>query len=130
MAVYYKDITGFIILLPAVALAGLSAGRIAGLASVFGSLCGGWLIVHLTNRPGAVDPNLWTAATINFLVVGVFLSLVSASLRKTLKRLDRSVQALSAYDARIDATEEELRAMVDQSSAGIARVDPEGRILS
>jgi hypothetical protein len=40
---FYKDITGFMILLPAVVLAALAAGRIAGVTAVFASLIGGWL---------------------------------------------------------------------------------------
>ncbi|CAN5324760.1 hypothetical protein BH09PSE1_BH09PSE1_08680 [soil metagenome] len=129
-AVFYKDITGFMILLPGVVLAALAAGRIAGITSVVACLGGGWLLVHFGSNTGVSSTRLNVVATVNFIVVGLFVSVVAASLRKILHRLDASVEAQKAADARVGETEIELRAMVDQASAGIARVGLDGVIES
>ena len=46
------QVTGFIILLPAVTLAALTGGRVAGLVATTACLLGGWAIAG----PGAVGP--------------------------------------------------------------------------
>jgi PAS domain S-box-containing protein len=129
LAAFYKDVTGFMILLPGVVLAALSAGRIAGMTSVIACLGGGWLLVHVTGLgANGGSARLNAIATVNFVIVGLFASVVAASLRKTVRRLDAAVVAQQAADARIGETEIELRAMVDQASAGIARVALDGVI--
>ncbi|CAN5380506.1 hypothetical protein BH10PSE1_BH10PSE1_23890 [soil metagenome] len=129
-AAFYQEISGFIILLPGVILAALAGGRVAGLTSVFACLGGGWLLVHLTGGGESMGSRINTVATVNFVIVGLFSTIVGASLRKTLQRLDASIQAQKAADARVGETEIELRAMVDQASAGIARVGLDGVIES
>ena len=69
-------------------------------------------------------------ATVNFVIVGLFVTVVAASLRKTLLRLDTAMAERRTADARMGETELELRAMVDQASAGIARVGLDGVVLS
>ena len=133
----YGDITGFMILLPAVMVAGLAGGVVAGLTAVVVCLAGGWAVVGL-DTPGSVwSQQLGRIATTNFLLVGAFASILSASLRSTVRRLDASVSALDrtsdaarmAEAARLE-TQAELRAMIDQASAGIARVDSTGLVVS
>jgi PAS domain S-box-containing protein len=129
-ATFYKDITGFMILLPGVVLASLAAGRIAGATSVLTCLAGGWVLVHYGAASGVSSTRLNVVATVNFVIVGLFVSVVAASLRKILHRLDASLAAQKAADARVGETEIELTAMVDQASAGIARVGLDGRIVT
>jgi PAS domain S-box-containing protein len=124
---FYKDITGFMILLPAVVLAGLAAGRIAGVTAVFASLIGGWLLVG-TDGPGGLSTPLGQIATVNFLIVGLFVALIAASLRKTVNSLDETVAALKVSNVRVGQTELELGAIIEQASAGIARVGLDGII--
>ncbi|CAN5231178.1 hypothetical protein BH10PSE2_BH10PSE2_17400 [soil metagenome] len=124
---FYQDITGFMILLPAVVLAGLAAGRTAGVTAVLGCLIGGWLLVGPTG-PSGILGDLGRIATVNFLIVGLFVAVVAASLRKTVRSLDASLTALEVSDTRIGETEQELRAVIDQASAGIARIGLDGVI--
>jgi len=122
---FYKDITGFMILLPAVVLAGLAAGRIAGLAAVVTCIVGGWLLVGV-DGPTGLGTTSGQVTTVNFLIVGVFVTLVAASLRKTVHSLDNTVAALKRSDVRMGQTELELAAIIEQASAGIARVSLDG----
>jgi len=124
---FYGEITGFMILLPAVVLAALAAGRVGGIAALVAALLGGWALVGPVGSSGLSTP-LGQVATVNFILVGLFTVLVAASLRKTVRSLDASVAALEAIDVRVGETELELRAMVDQASAGIARVGLDGVI--
>jgi PAS domain S-box-containing protein len=126
----YQEISGFIILLPGVILAALAGGRIAGLTATAACLGGGWLIVSLNSGDAGMGTRLNTVATVNFIIVGVFCTWVGASLRKIMARLTTVQAAQQAADARIDETEVELRAMIDQAAAGIVRVDMDGAILS
>ncbi len=134
---FYGQVTGFIILLPAVVLAGLAGGRSAGIVAVFACLFGGWAVAGPGATGVGVGNPMGRIATVNFVIVGLFLAVVSASLRKTLRRLDQTIADLGAARARNDETEAglqssaaELRAMVDQAAAGIVRSDLTGRILS
>lgn len=134
----YGGATGFMILLPAVMIAALAGGLTSGLVAAAACLLGGWLLI--INPEGAGPLPQWSvarASTVNFVVVSVFASVLSASLRSTLRRLDASLRALDATsdEARISEaarrdTEVQLRAMVEQAAAGIARVNPEGRLVS
>lgn len=129
LSAFYQDVTGFMILLPGVILAALAAGRAAGFTAVAVCLVGGWLLVG-----GAVgDQNfvgsLARVATVNFILVGIFSTVVAASLRATVRGLELSRSELDATGRRIGRTEAELQAMVDQASAGIARVDLSGRVV-
>ena len=124
-SVFYQDIAGFMILLPSVVLAALMAGRIAGVTAVVTSLIGGWLLVG-TDGPDGLQTPLGEIATVNFLIVGFFVTLVAASLRKTVNSLDATVAALQVSDGRNTQSEQELGAIIEQASAGIARVGLDG----
>lgn len=131
----YGSATGFMILLPAVMVAALAGGMRAGMTAVLACLLGGWTILHIGGS-GLQTPQA-RASTINFTLVGIFAALMSASLRSTVRRLDASLRKLdvtsdearAAEAARRDS-QAQLRAMIDQASAGIARVDLDGRVVS
>lgn len=133
----YGDITGFMILLPAVMVAALAGGVTAGLVAVVACLFGGWAIVGLETPGAGWRDLLGRVATGNFVIVGAFASVLSASLRSTVRRLDASLRALDATSDEARAaeaawrdSEAQLRGMVEQASAGIARVDMDGRVVS
>ncbi len=105
---FYAEVTGFMILLPAVIAAALAGGRIAGLTALFACLFGGWVIVGAGGIGAGVGNRLGVVATTNFIVVGLFSTVVAASLRKALWRLDATVGDLQASAARIDETEGRL----------------------
>lgn len=87
----YGEVTGFTILLPAVTLAALAAGWTGALTALLVCTCGGWAIVALTatGRDGVLHA-IGGAATWNFVLVGLFIAAVGASLRKALSRLSES----------------------------------------
>ncbi|WP_235562739.1 PAS domain S-box protein [Brevundimonas sp. Root1423] len=116
---FYGQISGFIILLPGVVLAALAAGRVAGVTTVVASLFGGWIIAGPTSVGVGISTPIGVVSTTNFIVVGLFLVLVGASLRKTLSRLDRSVADLSAADARIGESDARFRLMADTAPSPV-----------
>ncbi len=105
---FYAEVTGFMILLPAVIAAALAGGRVAGLVALFTCLFGGWAVVGLDTIGAGVGTRMGVVATTNFIVVGLFATVVAAALRKALWRLDESVGQLRASLARIDETEGRL----------------------
>jgi len=127
-ASFYGEISGFVILLPAVMLAALGGGRVAGVTALIACLVGGSILVALPEGAESLATRLNIVASTSFLLVGLFCTVVGASLRRTLQRLDASVAANQAAVARLGETEAELRAMVEQASAGIARVGLDGLI--
>lgn len=133
----YGDVTGFMILLPAVMIAGLTGGVVAGLVAVAVCLAGGWVIFGLSLPRAGWRNQLGQVATANFILVGVFASVLSASLRSTVRRLDASLQALevSSGEARASEaarrdTEVQLRGMIEQAAVGIARLNLHGEVVS
>lgn len=122
---FYQEVTGFIILLPGVILAALAGGRIAGFTATVVCLLGGWSIVALAD-PQALRTHVSLVGTVNFFILGIFATIVGASLRRILHLLDASIAANEAAIGRISETEAELRAMVEQASAGIVRASLDG----
>ncbi|MFA4892155.1 PAS domain S-box protein [Brevundimonas sp.] len=116
---FYGQISGFIILLPGVVLAGLAAGRLSAVVTLFASLIGGWMIAGPTATGVGISTPLGVVATTNFIVVGLFIAVVAASLRKTLARLDRSVTELSAADARVGESDARFRLMADTAPSPV-----------
>jgi PAS domain S-box-containing protein len=116
---FYGQISGFIILLPGVVLAALAAGRLAGFTTVVASLFGGWIIAGPTAMGVGVSTPLGVVSTTNFIVVGLFITLVASSLRNTLARLDRSVADLSEADARIGESDARFRLMADTAPSPV-----------
>lgn len=126
----YGSVSGLTVMLPAVLIAALWAGQIAGYTTIILSIFGAIAISRQFDGLLEGTANLMTVAVGTFVVVGVFGTILAASLRSTLRNLDDTVQRLRASDTRVDETTQELRAMVEQASAGIARVGLEGQIIS
>ncbi|WP_428151838.1 PAS domain S-box protein [Brevundimonas sp.] len=126
----YSGIAGSTILFPGIILAALMGGRTAGFVATVASLLGTWLIAD----SGALGVGIITptgrVSTVSFLVVGGFVTIVASSLRKSLTRLGETVAALESSQDALRRNEAELTAMVDQASAGIARVSMEGAVVS
>ena len=116
---FYGQISGFIILLPGVVLAGLAAGRLAGMTAVVASLLGGWIIAGPTAVGVGISTPMGVVATTNFIVVGLFIAVVAASLRNTLSRLDQSVAAVSQADARVGESDARFRLMADTAPSPV-----------
>ncbi|GAA0644465.1 PAS domain S-box protein [Brevundimonas lenta] len=129
LSAFYGDLTGFMILLPAVIVAALAAGRVAGVTALFACLFGGWLVVgHDTLGVGIGTP-LGRVATVNFVVVGLFTAMVAAALRKTLGRLDASIDALGHTTARVSDTESRLHVISEQAPVMLWMSDEHGRCV-
>ena len=114
---FYGEVTGFMILLPAVILAGLAGGRIAGVAAVLGCLFGGWIIAGPDAVGVGIASRMGQVATFNFVVVGLFATLVAAALRKTLARLDRTVADLGHSEARFRTAIDAVRGILWTNTA-------------
>ena len=127
---FYGEVTGFIILLPAVILAALTGGRIAGLVATAACLLGGWVIAGPTALGFGIATPAGRVATVNFIIVGGFVTIVAASLRKSLARLGETVAELEISRDALRRKEAELTAMVDQAAAGIAKVGLDGAVIS
>lgn len=89
---FYGDIAGFMLLLPAVIVAALAAGRIAGLTAVAAGLIGGWLILGVSLSGDQLVEQLARVATVNFVLVGLFAAMIASSLRRVVKALDATAQ--------------------------------------
>ncbi|WP_331032282.1 PAS domain S-box protein [Brevundimonas sp.] len=125
----YTDVAGFMILLPAVIVAALAGGRIAGAVAVFACLFGGWLVVGLSALGAGVDTRLGVIATTNFIVVGMFSTFVAASLRKVLGRLDASIDALRLSADRVSESEGRLLLISEQAPVMLWMSDEAGRCV-
>jgi PAS domain S-box-containing protein len=126
----FGELTGLSILIPAVLIAALWGGQIAGFASIV--VCTIGAVAMTQFLPGAQDSNLRTLSigVGSFIFVGVFGTILGASLRSTLRNLDETVRRLRASDSLVGETTSELKAMFEQASAGIARVDLKGKVVS
>ena len=91
LSTFYAEVTGFMILLPAVVLAALAGGRIAGAVAVVLCLLGGWYVAGPDATGVGLTSNLGRVATVNFIVVGLFVTWVASALRRAMRRLDTTV---------------------------------------
>ncbi len=123
---FYGDITGFMILLPAVILAALAGGRTAGFAAAATALAGGWLLVGPNGAGVDMNSPLARVATVNFIIVSIFATLVAAALRRALLRLDHSIEALRHSDARLDDGERRLEMINEHAPVMLWMSDPTG----
>lgn len=126
---FYGELTGFMILLPAVIVAALAGGRVAGLAALVACLFGGWALVGLDAVGAGVSNRLGVVATTNFIVVGLFATVVAASLRSVLARLDASIDALRDSAVRISESEHRLQLISEQAPVMLWMSDEEGRCV-
>jgi PAS domain S-box-containing protein len=125
---FYADVAGFMILLPAVIVAALAGGRIAGVVAVFTCLLGGWMVVGMSAIGAGIDTRLGVATT-NFIVVGLFATVVAAALRKVLGRLDASIDALRLSADRISDSEHRLHLVSEQAPVMLWMSDETGRCV-
>lgn len=125
----YGDISGFMILLPGVILAALAGGRVAGFTATVGCLLLAQMILGQDVQGVGVWNRLGVIATVNFIIVGVFITFVAAALRKTVLRLDATIRALTVSDARAEETEGWLQSFSDLSPALLWMSDPTGKCI-
>lgn len=126
---FYGGLTGFMILLPAVIVAALAAGRAGGVTAVVACLVGGWLVVGIDAPASGLGTRLGMVATANFIIVGLFTTIVAASLRKVLGRLDDSVDALRLSAERISDSENRLHLISEQAPVMLWMSDEAGRCV-
>ncbi len=122
---FYGEITGFIILLPAVVLAALAGGRTAGIVAVIASLLGGWIVAGPNAMGAGIVTPLGRVATVNFVIVGLFCTLVAASLRRTVARLDGSIAELKDSEARFGTAVDAVGGVLWTNSADGRMPDPQ-----
>ncbi|WP_291832203.1 PAS domain S-box protein [Brevundimonas sp.] len=122
--------SGLTVLLPAVLIAALWGGRFAGYAAIIVSIVGAVALTQLAGGLIAFNATSLAVGVASFIFAGLFGTVLGASLRSTLRDLDDTVSRLRASDSLVDETTSELRAMVEQASAGIARVGLNGKIIS
>jgi PAS domain S-box-containing protein len=107
---FYGDVTGFMILIPGVILAALAGGRIAGVVATLACLAGGWIMIG-PEAIGAYGP-LGRISTFNFIVVGLFSTLVAASLRAALAGLEGSLRRIEETEGRFHLISEHAPSML------------------
>ncbi len=127
---YFGGFTGLTILIPAVLIAALWAGQIAGYTAIVLSAIGAVLMSQLLEGRMTGTPETLMLGVASFVFVGLFGTILGASLRSTLRSLDETVRRLRASDSLVGETTSELRAMFEQASAGIARVGLKGEVVS
>ena len=129
LGAFYGEVTGFMILLPAVIVASLAAGRKAGATATVACLLGGWAVVGMDTIGAGVSNRLGMVATVNFLVVGLFITVVASALRKAVRALDESLEALGRSTARIDDNERQLRLISEHAPVMLWMSDEQGRCV-
>jgi PAS domain S-box-containing protein len=118
---FYGSLTGFMILLPGVVLAAIAAGRVAGVTAMVVALLGGWVVVGPSGVGVGISQGLGQVATFNFIVVGLFCTWVSASLRDVVRRLSQT-------DAALDEEERRFRDIADVAPVMLWSADALGRV--
>ena len=126
---FYGDIAGFMILLPAVIIASLAAGRLAGITSVLACLFGGWALVGLDTVGHGLTDRTGVVATVNFLVIGLFVVAVASALRDKVGALDATLEDLRRSAARIDEGESRFRLVADSAPVQMWMTDADGEIV-
>ncbi|MBF0666158.1 MAG: PAS domain S-box protein [Brevundimonas sp.] len=129
LSAFYADVTGFMILLPAVIVAALAGGRTAGLTALAACLFGGWLVVGWGAVGVGVSDRMGVIATSNIVVVGLFATIVAAALRKNLGRLDASIDALRLSADQVSDSERRLQLISEQAPVMLWMSDEEGRCV-
>ncbi|MBU1538313.1 MAG: PAS domain S-box protein [Alphaproteobacteria bacterium] len=126
---FYLNVTGFMILLPAVILASLAAGRLAGLTATATCLLGGWAVLGFDAVGAGLANRLGLVATVNFVVVGLFITVVASALRDMVGALDASLEALRRSNARIDDREHQLRLISEHAPVMLWMSDVAGHCI-
>jgi PAS domain S-box-containing protein len=128
LSAFYAEVTGFMILLPAVVLGALAGGRAAGVVAVILCLIGGWLLAGPDAMGVGLFSNLGRVATVNFIIVGLFVTWVASALRRAIRRLDATVDELRAAAARVDEYEARFRDIADVAPVMLWTADVESRV--
>ncbi len=126
---FYGNVTGFMILLPAVIVASLAAGRLAGLTATASCLFGGWIVVGFGAVGAGLADRMGIVATVNFVVVGLFVTIVASALRDMVSALDASLDALRSSRARIDDHEQQLRLISEHAPVMLWMSDETGHCI-
>ncbi|MFN3668810.1 MAG: PAS domain S-box protein [Brevundimonas sp.] len=117
LSFFYHNVTGFMILLPGVIVASLAAGRLAGVTATAASLLGGWAVLGFDAIGAGLVNHLGIVATVNFVIVGLFVTIVASALRRAVGALDDSLDALRRSQSRIDDHEHQLRLISEHAPA-------------
>ena len=125
---FYGNITGFMILMPAVIIASLAAGRLSGLTATVSCLFGGWAVVGLDAVGAGLSDRMGIVSTVNFIVVGLFVTVVASALRDMVGALDASLGALRRSSDRIDEGESRFRLVADNIPNLAWMAEPDGAI--
>jgi PAS domain S-box-containing protein len=126
---FYGNVTGFMILLPAVIVASLAAGRLAGLTATATCLFGGWLVVGFDAVGAGMADRLGEVATFNFVILGLFITAVASALRDMVRALDASLEALRSSNARIDERDHQLRLISEHAPVMLWMSDAAGHCI-
>ncbi|RZJ98530.1 MAG: PAS domain S-box protein [Brevundimonas sp.] len=126
----FGELTGLSILVPAVLIAALWGGQFAGYAAIVLCTMGAVAMSQFLSGGGGSNPKTLAIGVGSFVFVGLFGTILGASLRSTLRNLDDTVRRLRASDSLVGETTSEMRAMFEQASAGIARVGLKGEVIS
>ncbi|MBP8063060.1 MAG: PAS domain S-box protein, partial [Brevundimonas sp.] len=126
---FYRGLAGFMILLPAVIVASLAAGRLAGLTATLTCLTGGLALLSLNTGGFDLLDRATLVPTVNFTVVGLFVTAVASALRDMVGALDASVEALRSSRARIDDREHQLRLISEHAPVMLWMTDATGKCV-
>ena len=126
---FYGNVTGFMILLPAVIVASLAAGRLAGLTATATCLFGGWVVVGFNAVGAGMADRLGEVATFNFVILGLFITVVASALRDVVRALDASLEALRSSNASIDERDHQLRLISEHAPVMLWMSDATGHCI-
>jgi PAS domain S-box-containing protein len=126
---FYANVTGFMILLPAVIVASLAAGRLAGLVATATCLFGGWAMLGFDSVGAGLVDRLGQVATFNFVIVGLFITVVGSALRDMVGALDASLDALHSSKVRVEDSEHELRLISEHAPVMLWMSDAAGHCI-
>lgn len=140
---FYPNVVGFMILLPAVIVASLAAGRLAGVTATTVCLFGGWAVMGFNAGGVGLPDRFWTPATVNFIIVGLFITVVASALRDMVGALERQerrqtfllaltdrLRDLTSPEAVILEVERALGVELGAGRVGYGEVDQERGLVS
>lgn len=125
---FLGHVVGFSILVPAVLLAGLAGGFVTSLIALAFCVVALWVMTMSSPAFGVAEGFL-VPATLTFVMISLVCGLTAASLRHCLRSLHSAQNRLFSLMQEHRTVAGELRAVIDQTSAGIVRLDPDGTIL-
>jgi len=123
----YGGASGLMLYLPGILLAALWAGRIAGFTALVLAIL---TALSMTLLPGMfpADPVRNFVNTTTFTLTGAFGIILAASLRKTLRSLDRSFTELKTSASALRESESRFRLLADTAPAPVWLTDEDGEV--